>query len=78
MLLNFGAEVNFRNARGETPLHLAARNEFQKIVEVLVLAGCDPLVEDNDHNRALALVADNDAVSRQTLKNAVINRSGFY
>jgi len=35
VLLNFGAEVNFRNARGETALHLAARNELQKVVEVM-------------------------------------------
>ena len=74
VLLNFGAEVNIRNARGETALHHAARNEFQKIVEVLVLAGCDPLIEDNDKNRPIILVADDDAVSKQTLKNAMMNR----
>ena len=36
VLLNSGAEVNIRNSRGETPLHHAARNEFQKIIEVVL------------------------------------------
>ena len=58
ILLNFGAEVNVRNARGETPLHLAARNEFQKVVEVLILAGSDPMIEDNDKNKPIDLVAE--------------------
>jgi hypothetical protein len=74
ILLNFGAEVNVRNARGETALHLAARNEFQKIVEILVLAGCDPSIEDNDKNKSIDLVAEEDAVSRQILKNALADR----
>jgi len=43
-------------------------------VEVLVLSGCDPLIEDNDKNRAILLVAEDDAVSKQTLKNAMANR----
>jgi len=74
VLLNFGAEVNFRNARGETALHLAARNELQKVVEVLVLAGGDPLAEDNDRNKPIDLVVPEDTVSRQTLKTAMADR----
>ena len=74
VLLNFGAEVNFRNARGETALHLAARNELQKVVEVLVMAGADPLAEDNDRNKPIDLVAPEDTVSRQTLKTAMADR----
>ena len=74
VLLNFGAEVNFRNARGETALHLSARNELQKVVEVLVMAGGDPLAEDNDRNKPIDLVAPEDSVSRQTLKTAMADR----
>jgi len=74
VLLNFGAEVNFRNARGETALHLAARNELQKVVEVLVLAGGDPLAEDNDRNKPIDLVVPEDTVSKQTLKTAMADR----
>ena len=60
ILLNYGADVNTCNARGETALHLTARNEFQKVIEVLVLAGCDPLADDNDGNRAVDLTSDGD------------------
>lgn len=74
VLLNHGANVNVRNARGETALHLAARNEFQKVIEVLVLAGCDPAINDNDRNKAIDLVSDDDTVSRQTLKSAMEDR----
>lgn len=77
VLINNGANVNIRNARGETPLHLAARNEFQKIIEVLVLAGCDPLINDNDNNKAVDLVSDDDTVSKQTLKSAMEDRERF-
>lgn len=77
VLLNHGANANIRNARGETALHLAARNEFQKIIEVLVLAGCDPLINDNDKNKAINLVSDDDTVSKQTLKSAMEDRDRF-
>ena len=74
VLINSGAEVNHQNGRGETAMHLGARSEFQKVIEVLVMAGCDPLLEDNNKNRAVDLVADDDAVSRQTIKNAMQDR----
>lgn len=77
VLLNYGAEANTRNARGETALHLAARNEFQKVLEVLVLAGTDPLIEDDDKNKAIDLVAPEDTVSKQTLKNAMADRERY-
>lgn len=77
VLLNYGAEANSRNNRGETALHLAARNEFQKVLEVLVLAGTDPLIEDHDKNKAIDLVAPEDTVSKQTLKNAMADRERY-
>ena len=73
-MIYFSTQVNFRNARGETALHLAARNELQKVVEVLVMAGADPLAEDNDRNKPIDLVAPEDTVSRQTLKTAMADR----
>ena len=74
ILVRYGADVNRRNARGETALLLAARNEFQKIVDLLVQAGTDPLIEDNDGNKAIDLVVKEDTVSRQTLKMAMEER----
>jgi len=77
ILLNYGADVNTQNARGETPMHLAARNEFQKVIEVLVLAGCDPVLEDNDGNRAADLTSDGDTVSLQILRHAAAERDRY-
>ena len=74
VLVNAGADVNHQNGRGESALHLAARSEFQKVIEILVMAGCDSLLEDNNKNLAFDLVAEEDAVSRQTIKNAMQDR----
>ena len=65
VLLRNGAEANQRNGRGETALHLAARNEFHKIVELLLQAGVDPLLEDNSGDKAIDLVSSEDGVTRQ-------------
>ena len=75
VLLNKGCEVNIQNRRGETAMHLAARNEFQKVIEVLVMAGCDPLIEDNSKCRPIDLVADDDTVSKQIIKKAIEDRN---
>jgi ankyrin repeat protein len=47
VLIRQGAEVNARNGRGETALHLATRNEFHKVVDILLQARINPLIEDN-------------------------------
>lgn len=77
ILLKHGAEINRQNGRGETALHLAARNEFHKIVDVLVQAGADPLITDNNNDKPIDLVSPEDTVSRQTLKQAQEDREHY-
>ena len=77
IMIQSGADVNLRNGRGETPLHLSARNEYQKVVELLIVAGADPLIEDNDKNKPVDLVSDDDTVSKQALKRAVTDREKY-
>lgn len=74
VLLKFGADPNRKNERGETALHHAARNEFQKVVELLIRAGVDATSEDFDNNKAIDLVSEEDAVTKNVLKRAVNDR----
>ena len=76
-LLKHGADINQQNGRGESPLHLAARNEFHKIVDVLIQAGADPLLMDNNNDKPIDLVSPEDTVSRQTLKQAQEDRERY-
>ena len=69
--------MNVRNFRGETALHHAARNEFQKIVELLIVAGADPTVYDNDQNRPIDLVSTDDMATQITLKRAMSDREAI-
>ena len=74
VLLQFGADPNKLNGRRETALHHAARNEFQKVSELLISAGADATKEDLDGNKAIDLVSEEDAVTRNLLKRAVEDR----
>lgn len=40
-LIKNGADVNAKNEYGETPLHLAASNEYDNMVEFLIKNGAD-------------------------------------
>jgi len=71
VLLRYGADMDARNGRGETPMHLAARNEFHQILDLLVGQAADPLIEDNDGHKPIDLVPDDEIVIRQTLKSAM-------
>lgn len=45
-LIKYGANANLTNNKGETPLHIAARHGFMKIVQILVdLGGADPTIK---------------------------------
>ena len=46
VLLGAGADANFANRRGETPLHRAARRGKRDLVPLLLAAGANPLALD--------------------------------
>lgn len=46
-LLLYGADVNMRNRKGETPLHDAARKNREDVARVLLSAGADITLQDN-------------------------------
>lgn len=74
VLISHGADFNRGNGVGDTALHLAARNGFTKAVQVLVEAGCDTLLTDNNGLRAVDLLAPNDEFSRSIIMAAMEER----
>jgi ankyrin repeat protein len=54
-LIDLGADVNGRNYRGRTPLHVAARAGFCEVIEVLLRSSADVDVVDGDGMTPLAL-----------------------
>ncbi len=53
-LVERGAPVNGRTAQGYTPLMIAAANGLDKVAELLLGAGADPLLKDDEENDAFA------------------------
>ncbi len=56
-LLNWGAEIIDRDARGDTALHVALREQKLKAVQILMAAGADPLLKNAQGERPVDLVA---------------------
>ena len=73
VLIKFGVAINEKNAFGDTALHLAAMNQFQRIVEILVNLGASPFIENDEHLKPIDVVPDFDPVAKQLLKNAMLN-----
>ena len=53
-----GADVNARNKYKETALHFAAERGFKDTVQILLLAGADPLLCNDSGKTALQLAID--------------------
>ena len=54
-LLKMGADTNIKNHSGDTPLHIAARNEMEYIVKLLLHYNADADLKNNRNETAMDL-----------------------
>ena len=47
-LLEIGAQVNWKNAEGDTPLHAACRRGHDKTISTLLIHGADVNITGSD------------------------------
>lgn len=73
-LLKHRVAINAKNIHGETALHLAAANHYQRIVEILLALGANPFVENNNGQKPLDVTPKSDTVTQQLLKNSMHSR----
>ena len=72
-LIQKGADVNFQDHNGNTPLHLAAKNESQlslRIMEILVESGADIDLKNQDDKTPL------DDLSDDVFKTRLLEKAG--
>lgn len=67
------AHINQADEFGNTPLHLAARNNAVSCIQLLLKAGADPMQKDADGNTASQLATSKKAIS--ALKAAMRHRT---
>lgn len=68
-LLDAGADIESRNARGETPLIAAVKNGNREFVALLVAKGADIMAKDKDEKTALdlAVAAERIDIAQQLM-----------
>ena len=73
LFLKKNVKINQGNSNGNTALHLAAKNRFHRVVEMLLLARADPLRKNDGEQIPLDLIPEYDVQMRQLFsKYAVI------
>ena len=65
LLIRKCVNVNQQNVRGETALHLAARNQYYKVVEKLLLSGANTTLLNNAGQTAKDSIPEFDVPMRQ-------------
>ena len=49
LLLNLGADINYRDKKGYTPLHYAVLSENEIIIKKLIIRGANKFIKDNNN-----------------------------
>lgn len=57
VLTAHGASVNIKSVQGETPIHVALRQQFFKVIPNLISRNLEPNITDNDGISYLMLAA---------------------
>ena len=71
--LNLKAEVNAKDGNGQTPLHVAARNNSLEVAELLISSGAEVNAKDNRGETPLHLAAWN---GHQKMKELLQSHGG--
>ena len=65
LFLKKGVKINQQNKRGETALHLAAKNQFHRIVEMLLHAGADTRLKNIKDQTPFEVIPEFDLPMKQ-------------
>ena len=60
LLLNLGADINYKDKNGYTPLHYAVLSEHETIIKKLIIRGADKFIKDNNNMTPYDLCQIND------------------
>lgn len=80
MVLGMGEDLNGQAPWCQTPLHIAAENNWEKMVDVLLMEGADPEICDRNGNRPLEVAREGTACHSRLRKisktHGTTNESG--
>ncbi len=76
ILLDAGANINAKDAEGNTPLHIAAKKGYASKVQYLLSRGANPAIKNNQGQLPVDLVPEPNQALRRLLLTA-IHRSHY-
>ena len=76
-LLRKGVRVGQQNSQGDTALHMAARNQYHKIAEMLLVASADPHVKNKREDTPKNCIPEFDLPMKQIFRNCAAYSSPY-